>query len=203
MGWLIALGILAGLAVLPLGISALYDSDGAVIRVVAGPLKIKVFPLKKKGKRKPKAQKKQDVPEKQPAKTKQTPKKSGGSVKDFFPIVSRVLEFLADFRRKLRVDCLVLNLVLAGDDPCDLATNYGKACEALGGLWPMLEENFVIKKRDVKIQCDFEASQTLITARLDVTITIGRLIALGGWHGIRILKELLAIKNKQKGGAAT
>ena len=81
MGWLIALGILAGLAVLPLGISALYDSDGAVIRVVAGPLKIKVFPLKKKGKRKVKAQKKQDVPKKQPAQTEQTGdgSSSGGS----------------------------------------------------------------------------------------------------------------------------
>lgn len=203
MGWLIAAGILAALAVLPLGISAQYDSGGAVIRVIAGPVKIKVFPLKKKAKKKQQTEKKKETPAQKPAKSPSAQKKSGGSIKDFFPIVSRVLEFLGDFRRKLRVDHLELNLVLAGDDPCDLAANYGKAWAALGNLWPRLEELFVIKKRDVKVQCDFEASQTLITAQLDVTITLGRLIATGGWHGIRILKELLTIKNKQKGGAAT
>lgn len=203
MGWLITAGVLALLAVLPLGVSAQYDSGGAVVRVIAGPVKIKVFPLKKKAKKKPQTQKKKETPAQKPAKAQSGQKKSGGSIKDFFPVVSLVLEFLGDFRRKLRVDNLELNLVLAGDDPCDLATNYGKAWAALGNLWPRLEETFVIKKRDVQVQCDFEASQTLITARLDVTITLGRLIAAGGWHGIRILKELLTIKNKQKGGAAT
>ncbi len=202
MGWLIALAVLVLLAVLPLGVSALYDSDGPVVRIIAGPLKLKVFPTKKK--QKPKKEKKKKEPEKKPPPKANAPKqKSGGNIKDFFPIVGRVLEFLGDFRRKLRVNVLTLNLVLAGDDPCDLAQNYGKACAALGNLWPRLEEFFVIQKRDVQIQCDFEATQTLITARLDISITLGRLIALGGWHGIRIIKELLTIRNKQKGGAQT
>ena len=49
--------------------------------------------------------------------------------------------------------------MLGGGDPCDLAINYGKAWAALGNLWSRLEQFFVIKKRDVEIQCDFEASQ--------------------------------------------
>ena len=50
MGWIIALAILVFLAILPLGASVLYDAEGARVRVVAGPLKIQVFPMKKKPK---------------------------------------------------------------------------------------------------------------------------------------------------------
>ena len=112
------------------------------------------------------------------------------------------LDLLTDFRRKLRINCLELNLVLGGDDPCDLAVNYGKACAAMGNIWPRLEEFFVIKKRDVKIQCDFEASESLITARIDLTITVGRLLSVSVWHGFKIIREFLRIKNQGKGGAA-
>ena len=48
MGWLITLGILLLLGILPLGVSAIFDEDGARVRIVAGPLKIQVFPLPQK-----------------------------------------------------------------------------------------------------------------------------------------------------------
>lgn len=215
MGWLITLGILILLAILPLGADVRYDSDGPVVRVIAGPVCLQVFPGKKKTKndKKQKSPKKEKanrktVAEQQPSTTQpavsgtpQTQKK-GGSVTDFLPLVKLGLNFLGDFRRKLRVNRLDLNLVMAGGDPCDLAVNYGKAWAALGNLWPRLEEWFVIKKRNVQIQCDFEGSETLITARLNITITLGRIISLAVRYGIRAVKELLKINNKRKGGAA-
>ncbi len=220
MGWLIALGILFLLAILPLGVSVQYDSDGPLVRIIAGLLRLQVFPAKKKKKPKEKTEKKGKTPkeesaapqetaevaspqkEKTPAKTDGPAPQKGGSITDFIPLVWTVLDFLVDFRRKLRVNRLELNLVMAGGDPCDLATNYGKAWAALGNLWPRLEEWFVIKKRDVRIQCDFESDQTLVTARLDITITLGRILSLGVRYGIRAIKELIQIKNKGKGGAA-
>ena len=39
MGWLITLLILTALASLPLGASIIYDEDGAVVRVIVGPVK--------------------------------------------------------------------------------------------------------------------------------------------------------------------
>ena len=210
MGWLIALGILILLLILPLGVSLRYDSDGFLIRVIAGFVRLKIYPGKKKsGKTKeekpaPKKEKKKKKKTKsQPTQdpTHEEPKK-GGSFLDFLPLVKVALNFLGDFRRKLRVNRLDMNLILAGGDPCDLATNYGKACSALGGIWPLLEEWFVIKKRDVRIQCDFEGDETLIIFRLDLTITLGRIIALVVRYGIRAIKELIKINNKRKGGAA-
>ena len=51
MGWLITLGILILLGILPLGVSAIFDEDGPRVRIVAGPLKIQAFPLPQKKKK--------------------------------------------------------------------------------------------------------------------------------------------------------
>ena len=200
MGWLIALAVAAAIAVLPLGIRIRYDSDGPAGWVLVGPARVKVFPLPKREK-KPKTQKKASKPKKAAAPSKPAEKK-GGSVTQFLPLVQLALDLLTDFRRKLRINRLELNWVLGGGDPCDLAVNYGKTCAAMGNIWPRLEELFVIKKRDVKIQCDFEASETLVTARIDLTITVGRLLSVSVWHGFKIIREFIRIKNKGKGGAA-
>ena len=204
MGWLIALAILVLIAVLPIGVSVCYDADGFRAFVKAGVARIQVFPLPKKEKKPKKKTKKAQTPaKKQPAKKQPEEKKKGGSLTDFLPIVRLVLDLLDDFRRKLRVDVLEADLVLAGSDPCDLAINYGKICAALGNLWPRLEEFLTIKKRDVKVQCDFEGDKTLITARMDLTITVGRTFSIGILHGVKILKEFIHILNKRKGGATT
>ena len=51
MGWLIALGVVALLAVLPLGVCIRYNAEGPLVRVIAGPVRFTVFPLPKKEKK--------------------------------------------------------------------------------------------------------------------------------------------------------
>ena len=212
MGWLVTLGILFLLAILPLGVSIKYNSEGPVIRLILGPVKLTLVPGKKKVKKetkkpekKPKKQKKTPEKPRQVGKEKPDPqpkpKEKGGSILDFLPLVQTVFEFLGDFRRKLRIDHLELKLIMAGDDPCDLAVNYGRAWAAVGNLMPRLERWFVIKSRDVEVECDFFASETLIIARLDLTITLGRVIAAVVRFAYRALREFLKIKKKRKGGA--
>ena len=211
MGWIITFAILFLLAILPLGASVLYDEDGPRVRIVAGPLKLQVFPLKKKPKKdkpkteKPKKEKKskksaapaENAPAKQPA-----PKpKTGGSVLDFWPLVRVALDLLNDLRLKLRVDHLKLHMTMAADDPCDLAINYGRMNASLSGLITQLERFLVIKKRDVHIDCDFAADQTVILARLDLTITLGRILSIAVRYGVRALTTFLKIKKQREGGA--
>ena len=202
MGWLITLGILILLAVLPLGIHIRYDEDGVLGKLIAGPIKILLFPRPKKDKKKKAPKKKKEKPKTTKRSSGTGKKKKGGSVTDFLPLVDVALGLLNDFRRKLRVDCLELKVVMAGGDPCDLAVNYGKAWAALGNLQPLLERVLVIKKREIEIECDFVAASTLITARVDLTITLGRLLAMVAVYGFRGVKEFLKIMKKRKGGAA-
>ena len=96
---------------------------------------------------------------------------------------------------------LYLRLILAGDDPCDLAVNYGKTWTAVGNFLPALERWFVIKKKDVEVECDFAATETKVIARLEITITLGRLLSLVAVYACRGLKEFIVFRNKRKGGA--
>lgn len=205
MGWLITLGILTLLAILPLGAKMVYDSAGFALDIIAGPVRIPVLPKKKDApqkEKKKKEKKKKGNTTKKGSATASTgkKKKKGGPVTDFLPIVKTVLDLLNSFRKKLRIKRLDLKLVMAGGDPCDLAINYGRANAAMGNLLPRLERCFVIKKRNVEVECDFEASETLILARADMTITLGWLLAIVVFYGVRAVKQYIQIKNKRKGG---
>lgn len=210
MGVWIAAAIVLILAVLPLGVRVRYNSAGLILRVIAGPLKITVFPRKKKPKKQKVKQKKpkeeqnaessasEDKPP-QPPEAQPEQKEKGGSIARFLPFIKLGLKFLGDFRRKLRLDNLYVRLILAGDDPCDLAANYGRIWAAVGNLMPQLERLFVIKKRDIQVECDFTASETCVVAHLDITITLGRLLALALVYGVRVLIEFLSMKRKGGG----
>lgn len=201
-GWLIALGILILLAILPLGVSAIYNEDGPLVRILVGPLRFTVFPQKKKEKKEVKKdQKTKPVKKKKAEVKKKEPSSKGGSLLDFLPLLNVALDFLKGFRKKLRVNVLQMKLILAGGDPCDLGINYGKAWAALGNITPYLDRAFVIRKRDLNVECDFEADKTLIFVRLDLTITLGRLLSLAVVTLVRALVEYIKIMNKRKGGA--
>lgn len=230
MGWWITLGVVVLLALLPLGVSVKYNSEGPLVKVILGPIRITVFPLPKKEKKEPTEAQKQKAAEKaekkeadkaakkaqqQAAKDKAAAEKrlrkaqgieepkdeKGGSWTDFLPLVKEVFRFLKDFGRKLRIDNLEMKLIMGGGDPSNLAINYGRAWAALGNLLPQLEKLFVIKKRDLEIECDFTASETLVIARLDLTITLGRLLAAVFTLIGRALVTFIKILIKRKGGA--
>lgn len=203
MGWLIALGILILLGSVPLGVFVRYDSGGPLVRIVAGVLRFTVIPLPKKKKKVPKEKKEPSPAEekKTPPKPAEEPKKKGGSLLDFYPLIQVGERFLNQFRRKLRVDDLVLKLTLGGDDPCDLALNYGRAWAALGNLVPVLERFFHIRRRNFEVQCDFTSEETLIEAQAKLTMPLRQLVELGVVYGYLFIKELLFLKKKRKGGS--
>lgn len=228
MGWWIFFGILALLLLLPVGASLFYDSLGVRVRVIAGPIRFTVFPGKKKEKKPDKKQKPEQEGQPQPERGTQAelqpqaeiaamPEKTalpeapkppqekepeGGSLTDFLPLVELALKFVGEFFHKtLHIDVLYFKITMAGDDPADLAINYGRAWAALGNLWPYIDRMFTIKKRDIQVQCDFEGSQTLVNARVDITLTLARLLGLVLGYGFRIGMKFLRIMDARKKAA--
>ena len=197
MTWLIILAVIILICLIPLGVRAVYNSDGFKLWLLIGPVKIFLLPKKKK------EEKPKEKPVKAPKTTQKAApkeeKKEGGSLLDFLPLLDVAKGLLGSFFRKIRIRRLEVKLTLAGDDPCDLAVNYGKTWAATGGIIPILEELFVIKKRDVQINCDFTAQETKIYAAADITILIGRLLGLVGKYGYLGLREFLKIRKKRKG----
>lgn len=205
-GWLIFVGVIVLVALFPVGGSVKYDADGPGAKLILGPFSIRLYPKpgKEKEKKQPGKEASQTAEKKPRAKDDLStlPEDQGGSIADFLPLVQVALDMLGGLRRKLRVNYLQLRLTMAGDDPCDLAVNYGRANAAGAALMAQLERLFVIKKRDVGIACDFESEETRILARLDLTITIGRAISLVTVYGIRALTTYMKIKKQREEGGA-
>ena len=203
MEWLIVLAVILLLIFLilliPLGVSATYDDRGPLVKVIAGPIRFRIYPKKKDDRAGKKKESKKAAGASGQARKDQ--KKKGGRFKEFMPYVQMGLDLLNDLRRKIKVKRLELKLILAGDDPCDLGIAYGSAWAAVGNLIPLLEQCFVIKKRNVQVDCDFTQTETTVYVRADITITLGRLLGLALRYGWRALKEYIKIIMKRNGGA--
>ena len=208
MIWWIAAGLLVALALLPLGIRFSYRENRGQLRLKIGPVVWSVYPKREKPQ--------QTEPPEQAEKTQEQGEETSSeaapksvpspqsptqktSLRAYLPLLRLGLDLLGDLRRKIRMDRLEFHLLLAGGDPCDLAVNYGRTWAAVGALLPQLERLFVIRKRDVQVQCDFAGTRSSVTAGVDVTITLGRLLALLAVYGVRGLKEYRTLKGK--GGA--
>jgi hypothetical protein len=191
MGWLITSAVISVTLFLPLGFSAVYRMSDPGIWLLVGPFRFRVYPGKKK----------ENKSQKSVSDNKENNETKGGSYRDFQPVVRTIVDFLGEFCQKIRVKRLELKVVLAGGDPSDLAVNYGRAWAALGNLIPQLERLLVIKKRNLEVECDFIAEETLIYARIDATISVMKTMHLLSKHGIKILKNLLELKKLRKGGA--
>ena len=202
MGWWITLGILMLLTILPLGVSLRYAGEKLELRIKAAFLLIPLN-LNKPKKEKPEKPKKEAVPpEEKPVNPNALkPKKPKKDLKAFLPWIRLGIDFLGDLRRKLVIDRLDLHLILAGGDPCNLAVSYGSTWAAVGNILSAMDRLLVLKKQDVDVSCDFTAEKTLVSARVDLHLTLGRAVVLIVGYGFRALREFLTMK-KRKGGAS-
>ena len=198
MGWLIALAVIVAVLWIPLGVTASYEESGAVVKLVLGFLRFQLYPGKPKEKKEEPKKEQKPAPGK-PAAPKE--EKKGGSVSDFFPLVDVVLDFLSDIRRKLRVDLLEIRFCMAGGDPADLGIQYGRTVAAVSALDPQLERLFVIKKKHIRVECDFNGEKSQVWANVRLTITVGRILSMGLRHGTKALREYMKIMKLRKGGA--
>ena len=122
------------------------------------------------------------------------------TLQDILALADLACDTLGNLRRKLRVEVLVLHVTLGGSDPAKAAILYGRAWALIGMLNPKLEQLFVIKKRDICPILDYNREQMSVDAHLILTITIGRVLALGLKAGVGFLKLL---NDSKKGGANT
>jgi len=196
MWWFLIPGVLVLLGFLPLGFLVGFDQTGSMYMIKIGLLRIPIGTKKVKTE-KAKREKKPEFESRVPAKKKKgTPEFS-----KYFTLLKPVFKFLADFKRKLTVNDLQLQVIMGGSDPCDLSINFGRAWIGLGNIIPVLERFFVIKKRNLEIKCDYTSDRTQFQGKIDVSITLGRLLQIVIYHGISILKEYYRIIKQAKDGA--
>lgn len=193
MTLLVIFAVLVLIGCIPVGVDARYGADGIFLAAKLGSFRLQLLPQKPKKKKKKPAKKQQ--PAAKPAKKKPAEKKKNpllpGGVDGLMQLLTLALDTLGDLRRKLRVNELTLHVTVPGsDDPAKAAMNYGRAWAAIGALTPAMERLFVIKKRDIRPELDYNETQMKADAHLVTTITIGRSLALALRAGVGFLKIL-------------
>lgn len=179
MWWIIPVAIvlvIAGLALLPVGLSVTYDKNGLTAKLLVWffHYKLNITEINEKSlQRRLKTKRKiEENPDFQPKLVRMD-----GSLRQFFPLLDLYLQLLFNPKYKLGVNMLELKLTMANDDPFDLAMNYGKAQTIIHSLMPQLERIFNIKKKKLDVGCDFLAEETMLYVRADLRLPLVRLIA--------------------------
>lgn len=174
----IIIGVLTLLAFLRIGVVAEYGAPenaattetaalaGFVVDAFLGPVRLRLYPVIKK-----KKQKKRKHKETQKNKPGEEVTKAGRFVelKKQLPAVNTLLGRL---KRKLLIKELTVYFMAAGEDPAAAALWFGGANIGYGLLVPLLENNFRVKKRDLRTSVSFEHSEPYIyvCARLSLAV---------------------------------
>ena len=207
LGVTLALDLL--ILLLRVGARFTLDGDGVTLRVLAGPVRLKLLPAGEEKAKKPKKPKnpKKEKPEKPEEETKEKPKPK---IKITFDLVSTALksvgELLGRLRRKICIDKLVLHYTAAAADPADAAMTFGYASAGVGALMPVIENIFKVKERDVGASVTFDTDQSEIFVDAQLTLAIWEIlyIVLAVWPPVKaVLGQLVKNGKVDKNGQAS
>lgn len=194
---LLILGIvvlaLALVSLVRVGVRAQYVQNRLEVRLLAGPVKITLYPRKAKKPRKAKQQKAQAAPKEE----KKLP-----PLEELIPLAKQLLPMAAEaagrLKNKIRIDLFDLDVTVASTDPVRTAVNYGKLNMAIGMFWPLVEQNFKVKEWHIRTRMDFIAEHATAELHAAATLTIGQIVVLGIWAASKVLPILSQQKNGKK-----
>lgn len=207
MVFLIILGVLALLIalimILPIGFDIGYEHGKIHVSAKAAGVQIKLFPRRKKpdtGEPKPPKKKKEKKPKqpKEPKEEKPKEKKRLDiTLEEILDLLRAVLDGIAYFSDRMRVDRFVLHLTVAGYDPYNVAMAYGKINAWLSGVAPLCKK-LNARNSDVWTAVDFIDDWPHVDFAIAMSFRIGTLFAMGIRTGVGALKVLLRRRKRIK-----
>ena len=208
---LIIVGILFLIGLIPLG--ADFQTDGGIqLKAIVGPVRIGLFPAKKKKKggkakeEKPKEEKKDEEKEEDKDKDKDKDKKAKEksfeiALEDIFELLGIGWKALGRLRRGLHIRELSVSMSLGGDDPYDTALACGYINAALGTLLPLFHHLVRVKKESILIAPRFDSDETDFSAHLTLVIRVGSLVWLSLCAAFSVLRWIIRRRRRLKAEA--
>lgn len=177
------------LSLIRIGLIIRYNESGLLVTIRLGIIKWLLFPAPKKKNKKQRVKKPQKPISEQRA-------EKGGNLEQLQRYLPMISEAAGRFQKKLRIDECDLDLIWAAVDPADAAMGFGYANAMIGMLWPLIEHNFMVHKRNIRTSVDFDADKPTVSLRAAVSLRIGQGVAFGMIMGIRFLGVMK--KNKKE-----
>lgn len=193
--------VLGALALLRVGVSAIYNGEGLTVRANIGFVWLRVYPTK------PKRRKRSKDTEKSAAATSSKPKrekktmrerlvtlksvvtddKTTGSERDLRGLISGMLGVVGKLPRKLRIRRLTIYYIVGGSNAYSTAMNYGGASAGLAALQVIFEQAFHVKRYDMHTAADFTATKSRVYAHASISIAVWEIFAIA----IGVLRVIL------------
>ncbi len=175
--------LLLAVALIPLGATAEYSSDGLMLEALAGPVRIRLVPksqkIPKKKKEKPakKEKRKTEKKRKKKADGDGAKAKKGGMPGKILQVLPTVFQTLGRFLRSLTIRELTVYYTVGGEDPSRTAVQYGAMYGVLQMLEPFVSRMRIIK-RDIRFSCDFTCEKDDVYVKATAVIHVWQLIYL-------------------------
>jgi len=193
---LIILAVICIILLLRVGVYARYGEGDLLAYARIGFVKIRVYPRPEKPQKKKKEKRKKE--KKAPADEAEADEKKGGKVSNLKEWISIISNALSNVKKRLRVKRLIIYYTVAAEDAASAAMMYGGANAVVGALLPVIENNFNVKRRDIRIGVDFEEKEPKIYVEGVVSIAIWEVIYIAAVFGYNAINK--GKLKKQKGG---
>jgi hypothetical protein len=109
---------------------------------------------------------------------KKPKKPKGGDIPDFKSIAGLALKTAGKLIRRVRIDELDADILIAGSDPFTVAMMYGGAAASFGVIFPVIENNFNIIKKNIRVNADFNGGSPRVYFMSKQSIALWRLLAI-------------------------
>lgn len=216
IGWII-LGAIALIIILVLCLRVGVRVEfGDVLRITAqvGFIRMQIVPPPERARKKPhKAQK--NAPESAKKAQKKSRKKlafhpTGTDIRAALSALWRAVQgALRRAGRRIRIDPVDVNVIIADEDPVNTAQWYGWACTAMWTVLPRLEELHQLPDPHVHLEMDFSATRTRASGTVGIHYRVGDMVAIGfaaAWpllrFGIPFLRRQRALQKAEEKRAA-
>ncbi|HHT16374.1 MAG TPA: hypothetical protein GXZ77_01450 [Papillibacter sp.] len=176
-----------------------YDETGFSAYLRFGPVRIK-FAGKKDKKADKKKKKDRKAKKKDAGKKQEAGQKKGGTFEGLKAMLPDITDVLRRLFRRLTVDDLIIHYVAAGrENPAAGALQFGAASAGIGVLLPILESVFTIKRRDLRTNVDFNATEAYVYAKAKLSLAFWQVLV--GFIRLTIKSiKLRSSETNKKGG---
>lgn len=191
----IILLILLLLALVRVGAEVSFGEE-TVVRLRIGPFRKTIRPGSRKQLKEPKKTEKKDKPAaKKSQKERSLPKPDRQEIMELISLaLSTLRRALHGLCRRVRIDPLEVFIAFGGNDPADIAQQYGYASAAMWTLMPHAEELFNIPHPSLHLRMDYSAAQTRTEGTVGVSVRIGSVAAIGFTLAVPMLRWFLRFR---------
>ena len=116
-------------------------------------------------------------------------KQAGGNDRELLGMLKYVIDAVGKLLKSVRIRDLRVNATVASRDPFQTAMMFGGSAAGVGILLPLIEQNFRLEKRTIRVDADFESGESKITLFAHCSVRVVKLLAIAIVLVYHYLKE--------------